>query len=85
MYEVSRRFAVPAPVVSTPLLFGVVPAPLLGLVIVALLLGEGMAVLTSREACKRFVLGVASLDTDEIANVYGLTEENDVASLREER
>jgi hypothetical protein len=42
-----------------------------------------MAVLTSREACKRFVLGLASLDTEEVADVYGLIEENGVASLRE--
>jgi hypothetical protein len=83
MYEVSRRFAVPAPVVSTPLLFGVVPAPLLGLVIVALLLGEGMAVLTSREACKRFTLGVASLDIDEVASVYGAVSTSDLTGFRE--
>jgi hypothetical protein len=83
MYEVSRRFAVPAATVSTPLLFGVVPAPLPGFVIVALLLGEGMAVLTSREACKRFTLGVASLDIDEVASVYGTLSTSELASLHE--
>ena len=83
MYEVSRRFAVPAAAVSTPLLFGVVPAALPGLVIVALLLGEGMAVLTSREACKRFTLGVASLDIDEVASVYGAVSTSDLTGFHE--
>ena len=83
MHHVSRRFAVPAAAVSTPLLFGVVPAALPGLVIIALLLGEGMAVLTSREACKRFALGVASLDVDEVASVYGTVSTSDLASLHE--
>jgi hypothetical protein len=83
MYVVSRRFAVPAVVVSTPLLFGTVPAALPGLVIVALLLGEGMAVLTSREACKRFTLGVASLDIDEVASVYGAVSTSDLTGVRE--
>jgi len=83
MYEVSRRFAVPAAAVPTPLLFGVVPAALPGLAIVALLLGEGMAVLTSREACKRFTLGVASLDVDEVASVYGAVSTSDLQSFHE--
>jgi hypothetical protein len=83
MHEVSRRFAVPAATVSTPLLLGVVPAPLPGFVIVALLLGEGMAVLTSREACKRFTLAVASLDIDEVASVYGTLSASDLTSIHE--
>jgi hypothetical protein len=83
MYEVSRQLAVPAAAGSTLLLFGVVPAALPGLVIVASLLGEGMAVLTSREACKRFTLGVASLDIDEVASVYGALSTTDLTGFHE--
>jgi hypothetical protein len=83
MCDSSRRFAVPVAAASSPLLFGAIPAALPGLVIVALLLGEGMAVLTSREACKRFLMGLASFDTDDVASVYGPVSKSDVASLHE--
>jgi hypothetical protein len=83
MYDTSRRHAPPLAVASSAMLFGAVPGVVPGILIVTLLLGEGMAVLTSREACKRFLLGVASLDTDEVANVYGPVSQGDVASLRE--
>ena len=84
MYDTSRRSAPPVAVAFSALLFGAVPPALPGLVLVTLLLGEGMAVLTSREACKRFVLGVASLDTDELASLYGPLSQGDVAGLRED-
>ena len=83
MYDSSHRFAVPVAAVSSPLLFGAMPPALPGLVIVALLLGEGMAVLTSREASKRFVMGLAVLDADEVTSVYGPLSEGDIASLHE--
>jgi hypothetical protein len=81
MYHSSRWFAVPVAAVSAPLLFGAMPPALPGLVIVAVLLGEGMAVLTSREASKRFVMGLVALDADEVASVYGPVSADDVASL----
>jgi hypothetical protein len=81
--EISRRPTFPVAAASWALMLGAVPPQLPGLVIVALLLGEGMAVLTSRDVCKRFMTGLALLDTDEVASVYGPVSEGEVTSLHE--
>jgi hypothetical protein len=83
MQDIPHRSAFPAVAAAPSLLFGAVPAALPGLLVVTLLLGEGMAVLTSREACKRFVMGLASLDAAEVASLYGPVSESDLASLHE--
>ncbi len=69
---------------APPPLFGVLPATLPAFLVVGLLVAEGAAVLSSREACIRFLRGVASLDADEVAGLCGPAGGRDVESLHED-
>ncbi len=82
--ELQRQGAAAVAVVPAPPLFGWLPATVPGFLIVGLLFAEGMAILSSRDACMRFLKGVAASDVDEVSAVCGPLGQSKVESLHED-
>jgi hypothetical protein len=67
--------------VPAPPLFGWLPATVPGVIIVGLLVAEGMAIMSSRDVCARFLKGLALFDVDEVSRLCGPRSGSEVASL----